>query len=71
MDAELMAWPEELTDIGRTIAESITVLGVVGYILLQLGGEIINIGPISFLKQLVSYGKYLFFFFNSGETIVL
>lgn len=49
-----MIWPEELTDVGRAIAEVVTVLGVVGYILLQLGGEIVNIGPISFLKQLVS-----------------
>lgn len=53
IDADLMGWPEEWTDIGRTIAECITVLGVLSYILLQLGGEVVNIGLISFLKQLV------------------
>ncbi|XP_011315537.1 uncharacterized protein iav [Fopius arisanus] len=65
MDAELMAWPEELTDVGRTIAECVTVLGVVGYILLQLGGEIVNIGPISFLKQLTHEpAKFIFVISN-------
>lgn len=54
MDVELLAWPEEFIDVGRTIAEYVTVIGVLSYILLQLGGEVVNIGFISFLKQLVS-----------------
>lgn len=29
------------------------MLGVLNYILVQLGGEMINVGPLSFLKQLV------------------
>lgn len=53
IDAQLLKWPEEITDVGRTIAECITVVGVLGYILIQLGGEIVNVGLLSFLKQLV------------------
>ncbi|KAL6435817.1 hypothetical protein ACFW04_005589 [Cataglyphis niger] len=52
MDAVLLQWPEEITDVVRTAAECITVLGVLNYILVQLGGEMINVGPLSFLKQL-------------------
>lgn len=52
-DAQLLKWPEEITEVARTIAECITVLGVLSYILVQLGGEIINIGLLSFMKQLV------------------
>ncbi|XP_025075486.1 uncharacterized protein LOC105432571 [Pogonomyrmex barbatus] len=52
MEAVLLQWPEEITDIVRTAAECITVLGVLNYILVQLGGEMINVGPLSFLKQL-------------------
>ncbi|XP_025267345.1 uncharacterized protein LOC105257199 isoform X2 [Camponotus floridanus] len=51
-DAVLLQWPEEITDVIRTAAECITVLGVLNYILVQLGGEMINVGPLSFLKQL-------------------
>ncbi|XP_012350046.1 uncharacterized protein LOC100868270 isoform X3 [Apis florea] len=51
-DAQLLKWPEEITEVARTIAECITVLGVLSYILVQLGGEIINIGLLSFMKQL-------------------
>lgn len=53
MEAVLLQWPEEITDVVRTAAECITVLGVLNYILVQLGGEMINVGPLSFLKQLV------------------
>lgn len=53
MDAVLLQWPEEITDVVRIAAECSTVLGVLSYILVQLGGEMINIGPLSFLKQLV------------------
>ncbi|XP_076664400.1 transient receptor potential cation channel subfamily V iav [Andrena cerasifolii] len=52
VDAALLKWPEEITEVGRTISECVTVIGVLGYILAQLGGEIINIGFLSFLKQL-------------------
>ncbi|XP_012535675.1 uncharacterized protein LOC105836286 [Monomorium pharaonis] len=52
MDAVLLQWPKEITDAVRIVAECTTVLGVLNYILLQLGGEMINIGPLSFLKQL-------------------
>ena len=62
----MLAWPEEFTDVGRTIAEYVTVIGVLSYILLQLGGEVVNIGLISFLKQLVSpclnYQSFIYFF---------
>ncbi|XP_026667863.1 uncharacterized protein LOC108623188 isoform X2 [Ceratina calcarata] len=51
-DTMHLKWPEEVTEAMRTIAECITVVGVLGYILAQLGGEIINIGLLSFLKQL-------------------
>ena len=54
MDSTLLTWPEEITEVGRVIAECITVLGVLSYILVQLGGEVINIGLLSFMKQLVS-----------------
>ena len=53
-EAELTDWPEEISDVVRVIAECVTILGVLGYIFLQLGGEIVNIGFFSFLKQLVS-----------------
>ncbi|KAG5334109.1 TRPV6 protein, partial [Acromyrmex charruanus] len=53
MEAVLLQWPEEITDVVRTAAECITVLGVLNYILVQLGCEMINVGPLSFLKQLV------------------
>jgi len=59
MDAALLQWPEEITDIFRTVAECFTVLGVVNYILVQLGGEMINVGPLSFLKQLVGSNIFL------------
>lgn len=59
MDAELLQWPEEITDIIRTVAECFTVLSMVNYILFQLGGEMFNVGPLSFLKQLV--GSNIFF----------
>ncbi|KAK9297105.1 hypothetical protein QLX08_009073 [Tetragonisca angustula] len=52
MDSTLLTWPEEITEVGRVIAECITVLGVLSYILVQLGGEVINIGLLSFMKQL-------------------
>ncbi|XP_054004497.1 uncharacterized protein LOC128890222 isoform X1 [Hylaeus anthracinus] len=52
MNTDLLKWPEEITDAGRTISECITVIGVLSYILVQLGGEIINIGLLSFMKQL-------------------
>ncbi|XP_012062295.1 PREDICTED: transient receptor potential cation channel subfamily V member 4 [Atta cephalotes] len=52
MEAVLLQWPEEITDVVRTAAECITVLGVLNYILVQLGCEMINVGPLSFLKQL-------------------
>ncbi|XP_033323669.2 transient receptor potential cation channel subfamily V iav isoform X1 [Megalopta genalis] len=48
----VLKWPEEITEAVRTISECITIVGVLGYILVQLGGEIINIGLLSFLKQL-------------------
>ncbi|XP_046414955.1 uncharacterized protein LOC124177005 [Neodiprion fabricii] len=51
-ESDLLAWPEDPTDVARTIAEAITVLGVLSYILVQLGGEVINIGLLSFLRQL-------------------
>lgn len=53
VDAVPLQWPREITDVVRTAAECITVLGVLSYVLVQLGGEMINIGPLSFLKQLV------------------
>ncbi|XP_078048657.1 transient receptor potential cation channel subfamily V iav [Augochlora pura] len=52
MTAIVLKWPEEITEAVRTISECITIVGVLGYILVQLGGEIINIGLLSFLKQL-------------------
>ncbi|XP_043512681.1 transient receptor potential cation channel subfamily V member 4 [Frieseomelitta varia] len=52
MDSTLLTWPEEITEVARVIAECITVLGVLSYILVQLGGEVINIGLLSFMKQL-------------------
>lgn len=57
-DAVLLQWPEEITDVIRTAAECITVLGVLNYILVQLGGEMINVGPLSFLKQLVGIANF-------------
>ncbi|XP_015434191.1 PREDICTED: uncharacterized protein LOC107189994 [Dufourea novaeangliae] len=48
----VLKWPEEITEAARTISECVTIIGVLGYILVQLGGEIINIGLLSFLKQL-------------------
>lgn len=62
VDAVLLQWPEEITDAVRTAAECITVLGVLNYILVQLGGEMINVGPLSFLKQLVSIANSSFLF---------
>lgn len=58
VDAVLLQWPEEITDVVRTAAECITVLGVLNYILVQLGGEMINVGPLSFLKQLVGIANF-------------
>lgn len=59
VDADLLQWSEEITDIVRTTAECITVLGVLNCILVQLGGEMINVGPLSFLKQLVGIAIFL------------
>ncbi|XP_029163221.1 uncharacterized protein LOC114934682 [Nylanderia fulva] len=61
VDAVLLQWPEEITDVVRTAAECITVLGVLNYILVQLGGEMINVGPLSFLKQLSTEPAKLIF----------
>ncbi|KAK1124501.1 hypothetical protein K0M31_006852, partial [Melipona bicolor] len=52
IDSTLLTWPEEITEVARVIAEWITVIGVLSYILVQLGGEVINIGLLSFMKQL-------------------
>lgn len=52
-DAELLMWPDEATEYIRVIAEIGTVIGVIGYIGVQLGGELLNIGFVSFFKQLV------------------
>ncbi|XP_020287782.1 uncharacterized protein LOC109856664 [Pseudomyrmex gracilis] len=52
MDPLPLRMPTEITDIVRTSAEVFTMIGVLFYILLQLGGEMINVGPLSFLKQL-------------------
>ncbi|XP_076222238.1 transient receptor potential cation channel subfamily V iav isoform X3 [Nomia melanderi] len=52
MAAIVLKWPEEITEAVRTISECITIVGVLSYILVQLGGEIINIGLLSFMKQL-------------------
>ncbi|XP_048262316.1 uncharacterized protein LOC125385208 isoform X4 [Bombus terrestris] len=52
IDATLLEWPEEITEVGRMIAECTTVIGVLSYILVQLGGEVVNIGLLSFMKQL-------------------
>lgn len=69
MDAVLLHWPEEITDVVRIAAECSTVLGVLSYILVQLGGEMINIGPLSFLKQLVGrHGLFSLFFFLPHAT---
>ncbi|CAK9825541.1 Transient receptor potential cation channel subfamily V member 6 [Anthophora retusa] len=69
MDAVLLKWPEEITEAARTTAECITVIGVLGYILVQLGGEIINIGLLSFLKQL-SHEPAKFIFVISNLLIL-
>ncbi|XP_051173131.1 uncharacterized protein LOC127289317 isoform X2 [Leptopilina boulardi] len=69
IDAQLLKWPEEITDVGRTIAECITVVGVLGYILVQLGGEIVNVGLPSFLKQL-SHEPAKFIFLISNLLIL-
>lgn len=53
MAAIVLKWPEEITEAVRTISECITIAGVMSYILVQLGGEMINIGLLSFMKQLV------------------
>ncbi|XP_043278633.1 uncharacterized protein iav isoform X2 [Venturia canescens] len=69
VEADMLAWPEELVDVGRTIAESVTVIGVLSYILIQLGGEVVNIGLISFLKQL-SHEPAKFIFLLSNILIL-
>lgn len=60
MDAPLLQWPTEIREIIRTVSECCVVLSVLGYILIQLGGEMINVGLLSFLKQLVGLQIYLF-----------
>lgn len=54
IDADLMIWTNEFTNMARVTAEFSTVIGVLSYILVQLGGEVVNIGLLSFLKQLVN-----------------
>ena len=66
-DSILTDMPEEITDIIRTIAECITILGILNYIFLQLGGEIFNIGLLSFLKQLVSFFLILNFIYGHDQ----
>ncbi|XP_043488062.1 uncharacterized protein LOC122514992 [Polistes fuscatus] len=61
LDAVLLKWPEEITEMARIAAECITVLGVLSYILVQLGGEMINVGLLSFLKQLTHEPAKLIF----------
>ncbi|XP_048506571.1 uncharacterized protein LOC105692131 isoform X3 [Athalia rosae] len=68
-DSELLAWPEDPTDVARTIAEAMTVLGVLSYILIQLGGEVVNIGLLSFLRQL-SHEPAKFIFLASNLLIL-
>ncbi|XP_023247037.1 transient receptor potential cation channel subfamily V member 6 [Copidosoma floridanum] len=68
-DVPLMRWPEEVSEAARAAAECITVLGVLGYILIQLGGEIVNIGFVSFLKQL-SHEPAKFIFLMSNILIL-
>jgi len=52
-DVSLLQWPTEISEIIRTMSEGCIVLSVLSYILVQMGGEMINVGPLSFLKQLV------------------
>nr|XP_050863720.1 uncharacterized protein LOC127070009 [Vespula vulgaris] len=61
LDAVLLKWPEEITEMARIAAECITVLGVLSYILVQLGGEMVNVGLLSFLKQLTHEPAKLIF----------
>ncbi|XP_023290648.1 transient receptor potential cation channel subfamily V member 5 [Orussus abietinus] len=65
MEADLVKWPDEISDVVRTIAEGLTILGVFNYILVQLGGEIVNIGLLSFFKQLTHEpAKFIFLISN-------
>ncbi|XP_044006234.1 uncharacterized protein LOC122851212 [Aphidius gifuensis] len=65
IDADLMIWTNEFTNMARVIAEFSTVIGVLSYILIQLGGEVVNIGLLSFLKQLTHEpAKFIFLISN-------
>lgn len=44
----------EWKDVARYCFEAGTVIGVLSYILVQQGGEMMNQGFVSFIKQLVS-----------------
>ncbi|XP_046831751.1 uncharacterized protein LOC124429910 [Vespa crabro] len=65
LDAVLLKWPEEITEMARIAAECITIAGVFNYIFLQQGGEMMNVGLLSFFKQLTHEPAKLIFFISN------
>lgn len=75
LEVELMK-VEDWDDMARFIAECVTIGNVLGYIFVQQGGEMYNIGIVSFLRQLVSGCRYISsihesFVFYCGNGIII
>lgn len=53
-DKSLLGEAEDWQDVARYCFEGGTVIGVLSYLIVQQGGEILNQGLVGFLKQTVN-----------------
>jgi len=53
-DKPLLGEAEDWQDVARYCFEGGTVVGVLSYLIVQQGGEILNQGLVGFLKQTVN-----------------
>lgn len=61
-DKPLLGEAEDWQDVARYCFEGGTVVGVLSYLIVQQGGEILNQGLVGFLKQTVRiYHIHLFY----------
>lgn len=60
-DKSLLGEAEDWQDVLRYCFEGGTVVGVLSYLIVQQGGEILNQGLVGFLKQTVRVVKIILF----------
>lgn len=58
-DKPLIGEAEDWQDVARYCFEGGTIVGVLSYLIVQQGGEILNQGLVGFLKQTVMFEFYI------------